>query len=116
MALDQKRGFLFLACDGGGVTVLDEASGKLLGKAASGASTDVIAYSQNLRHLYVLEPETGRLDIVGISKTGAGELLKTVHTGQWPNCMIADDRDQVYVCDPSSGKLFTYKDSLPPSM
>ena len=63
MALDEKRGFLFLACDGGGVTVLDEAYGKLLGKAASGASTEVIAYSQNLGHLYVLEPETGRLDI-----------------------------------------------------
>jgi len=116
MALDEKRGFLFFPCDGGGVTVLDEASGKLLGKAAPGTSTDLIAYSQNLSHLYVLETETGRLDIVGISKAGSGELLKTVNTAKQSNCIIADDREQVYVCDPSSGKLFTYKDSLAPSM
>ena len=84
MALDEKRGFLFFPCDGGGVTVLDEASGKLLGKAAPGTSTDLIAYSQNLSHLYVLETETGRVDIVGISKAGSGELLKTVNTASSP--------------------------------
>jgi DNA-binding beta-propeller fold protein YncE len=116
MALDEKRGFLFLACHSGEVTVMDELSGKLLGKAAYGTVTDVIAYSQNLNQLYVLQPEDGRLAIVGISKTGVGELLKTVNTGERSNCMIADDREQVYVCDPSSGKLFTYKDSLAPSM
>jgi hypothetical protein len=76
------------------VTVLDEPSGKLLGKAASGASTNVIAYSQNLNHLYVLQPEDGRLAIVGISKTGVGELLKIVNTGERSDCMIADDRER----------------------
>jgi YVTN family beta-propeller protein len=116
IALAEKRGFLFVGCTGGGVTVLDVASGKFLGKAESGSNTAVIAYNQKLNHLYVLEPETDILAIVGISKTGAGKVLDTVRTAGQSNCVIADDRQHVYVCDPSRGTLLTYKDSLPATM
>lgn len=115
MVLDIKHGLVFAACDDGGVTVLDEDTGKLLGRAASGASTAVIAYNEKFAHLYVLEPEEGRLEIVGILKAGTGKILKTVDTEKHSNRIISDDQDQVYVCDPQ-GRLFTYKDSLPAGM
>ncbi len=30
------------------------------------------------------------------------------------HCVTADDRDQVYVCDPADGEIIVFKDSLPP--
>jgi DNA-binding beta-propeller fold protein YncE len=113
IALDTKHHLAFVACAGGGVIVLDDESGRILGNAASGAGTHVIAYSETLGHLYVLQPENGHLEIVGISTAGTSKLLKTVTTVKHSNRVVADDREHVYVCDPASGKLVTYKDSLP---
>ncbi len=33
--------------------------------------------------------------------------------GRSAHCVTADDRDQVYVCDPAHGKILVFKDSLP---
>jgi hypothetical protein len=31
------------------------------------------------------------------------------------HCATADDRGQVYVCDPENGQILLFKDSLPPA-
>jgi hypothetical protein len=40
-------------------------------------------------------------------------LLGTADTGIGSKCMIADDRDSVWVCDPTTGHLFHIKDTFP---
>jgi hypothetical protein len=113
IALDEKRGFLLAGCDEGKVTVLNLKSGKLLGEASSGAGVDVIAYDQKLAHVYLPGGDSGTIAIVGISSSGAARVLKTADTVTGAHCVTADDRDQVYVCDPAHGRVLVFKDSLP---
>jgi hypothetical protein len=115
IALDEKRGFLFAGCDEGKLTVLDLKSGRLLGEASAGAGVDVIAYNQKLAHVYLPGADSGTIAVVGVSASGAPTVLKTAHTVHGAHCVAADDRDQVYVCDPTHGKILVFKDSLPSS-
>jgi hypothetical protein len=94
------------------VSVLDLKSGKLLGEASSGAGVDVIAYDQKLAHVYLPGADSGTIAIVEISSSGAATVLKTAETVEGAHCVTADDRDQVYVCDPAHGKILVFKDSL----
>jgi hypothetical protein len=112
IALDETRGFLFAGCDEGKVSVLDVKSGKIVGHAFSGAGVDVIAYNQNLGHVYVPGADSGTIAIVGISASGAATVLKTADTVEGAHCVTADDRDQIYVCDPMHGKILVFKDTL----
>jgi DNA-binding beta-propeller fold protein YncE len=112
IAIDEKRGFLFAGCHEGKVSVLDLKSGRLLGEASSGAGVDVIAYDQKLAHVYLPGADSGTIAIVGISSSGAATVLKNAETVEGAHCVTADDRDQVYVCDPAHGKILVFKDSL----
>jgi hypothetical protein len=39
-------------------------------------------------------------------------LERDTDTVEGAHCVTADDRDQVYVCDPVHGKILVFKDSL----
>ena len=115
IALDEKRGFVFAGCDEGKVSVLDFKSGGIVGQASAGVGIDVIAYNQKLAHVYVPGADSETLAIIGISASGEARVLKTVDTVAGAHCVTADDRGQVYVCDPEHGKILVFKDALPPS-
>jgi DNA-binding beta-propeller fold protein YncE len=111
IALDEKRGFVFAACDEGRLSVLDSNTGKVLGKAVSGNGVDIIAYNRKLGHAYLPGEESATMAIIGISSAGSATVLKTIQTARGAHCATADDRDQVYVCDPSKGQLLLFKDA-----
>ncbi len=92
------------------MTVLDVKSGKLLGSAESGDGVDIIAYNPKLAHVYLPGADSATMAIVGISDAGAATVLKTVTTAKGAHCAAADDRDQVYVCDPVGGRILKFKD------
>jgi hypothetical protein len=115
IALDEKRGFLFAGCDEGKLSVLDLKSGRLLGEASAGAGVDVIAYNQKLAHVYLPGADSGTIAIVGVSSSGAPTVLKKAETVEGAHCVTADDRDQVYICDPTHGKILIFKDTFPTS-
>ena len=73
---------------------------------------DIIADDQKLAHVYLPGAGSGTIAIVGISSSGAASILKTANTVKGAHCVTADDRDQVYVCDPTHGKILVFKDSL----
>jgi DNA-binding beta-propeller fold protein YncE len=112
IAMDAARGFLFVGCDEGKLTVLDLNKGAELGTASSGSGVDIIAYDSHLAHAYLPGEESATMAIVGISSRGAATVLATVKTDEGAHCVAADDRDQVYVCDPSKGTILVFKDSL----
>jgi hypothetical protein len=115
IGLDEKRGFLFAGCNEGKMSVLDVKAGKILGHASAGAGVDIIAYNQKLAHVYLPGADSGTIAIVGISARGAATVLKTAVTMDGAHCVTADDREQVYVCDPMHGQILIFKDTLPAS-
>jgi len=113
IALDKKRGFLFAACDEGSLNVMDLNTGKILDRASSGGGVDIIAYNSKLGHVYLPGGDSATMAIVGISAAGSATVLMTVKTAKGAHCATADDRDGIYVCDPSHGQLLLFKDALP---
>ena len=113
VALDADRGFLFVACEEGGVRVLDVASGKTLGSIELGGGIDIISYSPELGHLYVPSGETAALATLGVSPQGALSLLGTAPGTKDSHCVAA--RGKVYFGDPEHGRLLVFIDPYPPS-
>jgi hypothetical protein len=116
IALDDKRGLLFVGCDEGKATVLDVThDGKQLGSAATGKGVDIIAYSPALAHLYVPGGDSATLTIVGVGDAGKLEVLGSVAAAADSHCVAADDSGHAYVCDPKRGALLVVTDPYPAS-
>ena len=111
IALDEKRGFLFAACDEGRLSVLDINTGKILGKAFSGNGVDIIAYNTKLQRAYLPGEKSATMALIGIAPAGSATVLRTVRTVNGAHCATVDDRNQVYVCDPSHGRLLVFQDA-----
>ncbi|HEY4183293.1 MAG TPA: hypothetical protein VGM90_41000 [Kofleriaceae bacterium] len=114
IALDEKRGVLFVGCDEGKATALDVAhDGKLLGTVTTGAGVDIIAYDSKLAHLYVPGGDAATLTIIGVGKTGALTALGSVAVAKDSHCVTVDDSGHAYVCDPARGALLVVTDPFP---
>jgi hypothetical protein len=116
LALDARRGFVFVGCDEGRATLLDaNQKGNMLGRAAAGDGVDVIAYSARLSHLYVPGADAADLTVMAVGKDGSLDVLGKVATERDAHCVTADELGNVYVCDPGSGRLLTFQDPFPAS-
>jgi len=111
IALDEDRGFLFVGCEEGKAVTLDVVhEGKILGTASSGSGVDIIAYSPNLKHLYLPGGASATMAILSVADTGALTVLQTVPTAPDAHCVAADATGGIYVCDPKQGRLLVYVD------
>ena len=116
LALDAARGLLFVGCDEGKAVALDVAhGGTRTGEAKAGDGVDVIAYSPRLGHLYVPAAQGANLTVLGVGSRGELVPLGTLATAPEAHCAAADDRGNVYVCDPQKGRLLVFRDGYPPS-
>ena len=115
IALDEKRGFLFVGCDEGKASVLDVTSGKRLAEASSGAGVDIIAYNSNFAHLYVPGGDSATMTTMAIAADGHATVLGSVATARDAHCVTSGGRDKVYVCDPERGRILVFQDSMPAS-
>jgi hypothetical protein len=114
IALDEKRGLLFVGCGEGKATVLDVAqNGKQVGEAATGNGVDIIAYAPSLGHLYVPGGESATLTILGVDASGKLDVLGSVAVAADSHCVATDDAGHAYVCDPKSGALLVVTDPFP---
>jgi outer membrane protein assembly factor BamB len=114
IALDEKRGLLFVGCDEGRAIALDVAhDGKQLGNAVTGKGVDIIAYSAGLAHLYVPGGDSATLTILGVSPAGKLDVLGRVAVAVDSHCVAADDSGHAYVCDPKQGALLVVTDPFP---
>lgn len=116
IALDASRGLLFVGCDEGKAVSLDVAhGGRAIGEAKAGEGVDVIAYSPTLGHLYVPAAESADLTVIGVGSRGELRALGAIATAPEAHCAAADDRGNVYVCDPDGGRLLVFSDPYPAS-
>jgi hypothetical protein len=114
VALDEARGFVFVACSGGTVIALDAAhGGAKVGQIMRNADLDIISFSASLHHLYVPGGTSADLAIVGVSAAGALTLLGTVATAQGSKEVTADDRGNAWVADQAGGRLLKIVDKYP---
>jgi hypothetical protein len=114
VALDEARGFVFVACAGGTVVVLDAAhAGAKLGQIMRNADLDILSFSASLHHLYVPGGTSADLAIVSVSAAGALKLLGTVSTAQGSKEVTADDRGNAWVADQTGGRLLKIVDTFP---
>ncbi len=113
LALDEKRGLLFVGCNEGKLRVLDDTSGKQLGAASTGAGVDIIAYNSALSHAYLPGAESATMTTIEISSGGKATVIGTIPTARNAHCVATDDRGHVYVCDPEGGRILVFQDSPP---
>jgi hypothetical protein len=112
IALDEVRGYVFVACSAGSVVVLDATNGGAkLGQIAQGSDLDIISYSASLHHLYVPGGTSADLGIVGISAAGVPTLLGTVPTAQGSKEVTSDEKGNAWVADPAGGRLLKVPDT-----
>lgn len=114
--LDATRGILFVGCDEGTAVSLDAAHpGTRLGEARTGKGVDGIAYGAALSHLYVPAADVASLTVLAVGSRGELSVLGTIPAPAGAHCAVADDRGNVYVCDPRGGRLLVLHDPYPAS-
>lgn len=112
LAIDEKRGFLFVGCSGGKASVLDlNHNGKLLSSLNAGTGIDGVSYSSTLAHFYLPGSKSATLSILEVSEKGHLKLAGEVKTEKHSHCAASDDSGNVWICDPDHGRLLLYHDT-----
>ena len=115
IALDGEHALLFAGCDEGKATAMDlRRGGAVVSTAATGKGVDVIAYSPQLRHLYVPGEESATMTVLSVSPEGKLKAVTTVPTAKGAHCVAADDQGGAWVCDPQAGRLLLFRDAPSP--
>ena len=112
-ALDELKGLLFVSCGEGKAVVFDLNQGnKKLSELVIDPGADVISYNIKLSHLYLTSSKNATLSVIGVSAQGKLSLLGKAQADKRAHCVVSDDQNNVWVCDPLKGQLLRYKDSL----
>ena len=73
---------------------------------------DVISYNPKLSHLYFTSSKNATLSVIGVSAQGKLSLLGKAPADKRAHCVVSDDQNNIWVCDPPRGQLLRYKDTL----
>jgi DNA-binding beta-propeller fold protein YncE len=113
IALDEMRGFLFVACLEGTTSVLDvDRDGAIVSSVAQGSGFDVIGYNAALGHLYLAGSACRCLVTLGVSVEGKLSFLGREDAPAATHCVTSDDVGHAWVCDPDSGEVRRVTDSF----
>jgi DNA-binding beta-propeller fold protein YncE len=105
VAVDGKRGFVFVACVDH-VIVLDSAhAGRVVGSLPAGAGLDNIDYSEDLGLLYAAAADAAKLTIAGVDDSGKPAPLAVVPTTQAARSVVAGANGRAYLIDPIGGSI-----------
>jgi hypothetical protein len=112
-ALDEQKGFLFVSCGEGKVVVFDLNHGnKKISELTTDPGPDVISYNAKLSHLYLTSSKNATLSVLGVSAQGGLSLLGRAQADKRSHCVVSDDQNNIWVCDPLRGQLLRFKDTL----
>ena len=112
-ALDEQKGFLFVSCAEGKAVVFDlNHDNKEISNFITDPGPDVISYNPKLSHLYFTSGKNATLSVIGVSAQGMLSLLGQAQTNKRSHCVVSDDQNNLWVCDPLLGQLLRFKDTL----
>jgi DNA-binding beta-propeller fold protein YncE len=113
IALDEKKGWLFVGCEEGKAVVLDVTSGKVLSSLAAGSGIDSIGYAASPGHVFVPGGDSADFSILGLSPLGQLSLRGKLKTGPDAHTVAFDpDSRSVFVGLPEKGQVLIFKDSF----
>ena len=105
LALDNERGFLFVAC-GDHVVSLDVGhDGKITDSIETGAGLDNIDYSPDLKVLYAAASVAAGLTIAEVDDKGKFRLKATMPTVKSARGVVAAKGETAYLIDPAEGRI-----------
>jgi hypothetical protein len=105
IAVDSKRGFVFVACTDH-VIVLDSVhEGRVVGSIQTGAGVDNIDYAERTGLLYVAAAEAAQLTVARIDDSGKPSPLALVPTANGTRSVVADENGSAYLIDPIGGRI-----------
>lgn len=105
VAVDSKRGFVFVACVNH-VIVLDGGhEGRVTGSISTGAGVDNIDYSEEDALLYVAAAEAGQLTIARVDDSGKPSPVAVVKTTQGTRSVVAGSNRTAFLIDPLGGNI-----------
>lgn len=105
VAVDGKRGFVFVACIDH-VIVLDTSDeGKTVGSVPAGAGVDNIDYAEETGLLYVAAQDAAQLTIARIEDSGKPVVLAVVPTAKGARSVVAGENGRAYLIDPLGGQI-----------
>jgi len=105
IAVDSRRGFVFVACSDH-VIVLDTAhDGRVVGSISAGAGVDNIDYSRETGLLYVAAAEAAQLTVARIDDKGTPTLVVRVPTTKGARSVVAGASGRAYLIDPLGGRI-----------
>jgi hypothetical protein len=105
VAVDSKRGFVFVACRDH-VIVLDVAhNGRIAESIATGAGLDNIDYKEDSGLLYAAAGIAAQLTIALVNDEGKPVLLARVPTATGARSVVAGPDGIVYLIDPLRGRI-----------
>ena len=112
-ALDEQKNFLFISCQEGKVITLDlNHDNKEISNLDIDSGADMVSYNSKLSHLYVASGTNASLSVLWVSSQGELSLLGQAHTDSKAHCVVSDDQNNIWVCDPPHGQLLLFKDTL----
>ena len=105
LALDNARGFLFVAC-GDHVVSLDLGhGGKISDSITTGLGLDNIDYSLDRKVLYAAASQAATLTIADVDDHGKFHLKATVPTVRGARGVVAGKGETAYLIDPAEGRI-----------
>jgi DNA-binding beta-propeller fold protein YncE len=111
LAYDAGAHILYVACMQGKVIGLDVRNhGKVVSTAEIGASVDIIAFNAKTHHLFAPSTKKGILTVFETDTKGALRQIAQYQTAQGSHCVVSNDANKVYVCDPMHGQVFEISD------
>ncbi len=105
LALDNARGFLFVACGDHVVSVDAAHGGKIADSIATGPGLDNIDYSLDRKVLYAAASQAATLTIADVDDHGKFHLKATVPTVRGARGVIAAKGETAYLIDPAEGRI-----------
>lgn len=105
LAIDRKRGFLFVACKARVVALDVRHGGKVLGSIDAGEGVDNIDYSEESGTLYAAAADAGTLTIASADAQGKLRLVATVPTAKTTRSAVAGKPGTAYLIDPLDGTI-----------
>jgi DNA-binding beta-propeller fold protein YncE len=105
LALDAKRGFLFVACQDHVVSLDIRHGGKVIDSVATGAGLDDIDFSADQKILYAAAAVTATLTIAEVSDDGKFHVKALVPTARDARGVIAAKGKTAYLIDPAEGRI-----------
>ncbi len=108
LALDDKRGFLLVACREGKAVVLDLKDGRQLSSLKTGEGLDIIAYSEDKQLAYLPAAKAATLTFASLTDAGELQARGKSTTVKGAHCIAVDKTGGAWVCDGAKASLLYF--------